>query len=123
MCRKIFCLITFRSNKCNSIILKTEEKMIYHKIRSMLPWKLFHQVLPNCTHVQLMFWQMMHQQICQLVIIMNFLYLYSGAISNIFHQNATKKCSILIATKLIRGPYARDFIKNIATAYLNQRCP
>ena len=43
------------------------------------------------------------------------------ATSKIFHQNATKKCCILIATKLIRGPYARDFIKNIATAYLNQR--
>ena len=35
-------------------------------------------------------------------------------LSNIFYQNATKKCCILIATELIRGPYARDFIKNIA---------
>ena len=47
--------------------------------------------------------------------------LYSGATRNVFHQNATKKCCILIAAKLIRGPYARDFIKNIATGYLNQR--
>ena len=121
MCRKTFCLITFRSNKCNSIIFKTEEKMIQHKISSVLPWKLFHQVLPNCTHVQLMFWQMMHQQICQLVIIMIFLCLYSGTMSNIFYQNATKKCCILIATELIRGPYARDFIKNIAIFSDNKR--
>ena len=50
-----------------------------------------------------------------------FITLYSGVTSHIFHQNVTKKCCILIATKLIRGPHARDFIKNIATAYLNQR--
>ena len=47
--------------------------------------------------------------------------LYSGATSNIFHQNATTKCCIWIAAKLIRGPYVRDFIKNIGTGYLNQR--